>query len=135
MTKPHPRLYRLLKATAQRAPKAHRGVVLMIAIFSVITAVCIVIVGKRHDVLRAGYELSKTSHKVSQLREANRQLTIELAMLSAPDRIRTLATQLGMIPVPPDQIRVVVSDHKNGRANQPVPVASATTQHAIEGTP
>jgi cell division protein FtsL len=58
-------------------------------------------------VLRLGYELARKSEQVHQLREARRELQLELASLSAPDRIRRLAAQLGMRPVSPDRIRVI----------------------------
>jgi cell division protein FtsL len=60
-------------------------------------------------VLRAGYELSRRSENVRGLRETQRRLELELAMLSSPDRIRRLATQLGMTVVTPDRIRVIKS--------------------------
>jgi cell division protein FtsL len=107
MTKPLPRIYRLLKLSAQRAPKAHRGVMIMLVAFSLVTAAAVTYVGRRHEVLRYGYQLSRLSQRVTALRESNRRLEIELAMLSAPERIRGLAAQLGMVPVPADHIRVV----------------------------
>ncbi|MBP9086714.1 MAG: cell division protein FtsL [Kofleriaceae bacterium] len=107
MNPPLPRIYRLLKSTAHRAPKAHRGVLILFVTFAFITMAALMYVGRRHAVLRYGYQLSRASQRVAALRESNRRLDIELAMLSAPERIRGLATQLGMIPVPPDRIRVV----------------------------
>jgi cell division protein FtsL len=126
MTNATPRLYRLLRASADRAPKAHRGVVLLVIVFCSITALAVNRVNKRHDVMRVGYQLSKESQRLSQLREANRRLTVELAMLSAPERIRMLATQLGMLPVPPDQIRLVtVAKSAAVNASLPSPLSLA----------
>jgi cell division protein FtsL len=44
---------------------------------------------------------------VAVLREERRQLELEHATLSSPERIRRLATRLGMTPVAPDRIRVI----------------------------
>lgn len=118
MNTPLPRIYRLLKSTARRAPKAHRGVMILVTVFALITTAAIMYVGRRHEVLRYGYQLSRASQRVAVLRESNRKLDIELSMLSTPERIRGLATQLGMIPVPPDRIRVV--------PRTPIPAVDAT---------
>lgn len=67
----------------------------------------IIRVTRQHEVLRLGLQLSKASENVRELREARRQLELELATHTAPDRIRRLATQLGMAPVAPDKIRIV----------------------------
>jgi cell division protein FtsL len=67
----------------------------------------VVRVARRHEVLRLGYELARTSEQVHQLREARRQLALEHATLSSPERIRRLATRLGMRPVSPERIRVI----------------------------
>ena len=83
-----------------------------VVIALVIAAICLVTVGvirvkRQHEVLSLGYELSKKAEEVRRLRETRRQLELEHATLSAPDRIRRLATQLGMTPVAPDKIRVI----------------------------
>ena len=62
-----------------------------------------------HDVVRLGYELSQETERLHRLRETNRRLELERSTLVAPERIRAMATGLGMVPVPPDQIRVVPS--------------------------
>ncbi|MBA2538611.1 MAG: cell division protein FtsL [Deltaproteobacteria bacterium] len=78
----------------------------------VIVAVALAMIGsiqvsRQHDVLRSGYELSRRSEQVGRLRETQRRLELEHAMLSTPERIRRLATRLGMTSVAPDRIRVV----------------------------
>ena len=134
MNTPLPRIYRLLKSTAHRAPKAHRGVLILLVSFSIITMAALMYVGRRHAVLRYGYQLSRASQRVAVLRESNRRLDIELAMLSAPERIRGLATQLGMIPVPPDRIRVVPRIALPVEDRQPTAaVTSAVTKPIVVG--
>jgi len=101
-----PVLYRLFR---------HHGEALSVrpvVIALVIAAICLVTAGvirvkRQHEVLSLGYQLSKKSEEVRRLRETRRQLELEHATLSSPDRIRRLATQLGMTPVAPDKIRVV----------------------------
>lgn len=82
-------------------------VVAMIAVASILTAVAVVRVARQHEVLRSGYELRQRSELVHNLRETQRQLQLERATLTAPDRIRRLAATLGMTPVAPDRIRIV----------------------------
>ena len=72
-----------------------------------ITAICVIRVTHQHEVLRLGLKLSKSSERVRTLREVRRQLELEHATLTAPDRVRRLALQLGMAPVAPDAIRIV----------------------------
>jgi len=82
-------------------------VVAMVIVALMLTGVAIIRVQRQHEVLRMGLELSKRSDNVRKLREVRRQLELELATLTAPDRIRRLATQLGMTTVTPDRIRIV----------------------------
>ncbi len=99
-------MYRIFQRSDE-APSMRSVVIALIAAAAVITGVCVVRVAHQHDVLRLGFELSRKSEHARELRETRRQLELEYATLTAPDRIRRLATQLGMTPVPPDRIRVV----------------------------
>lgn len=90
-----------------QAPSVRVAVLVMITIAALITSIAVVRVTRQHEVLRLGFALSKQSDHVRKLREAKRQLELELATLTAPDRIRRLAEQLGMTSVAPDRIRVV----------------------------
>ncbi|HEY4240670.1 MAG TPA: cell division protein FtsL [Kofleriaceae bacterium] len=100
-------LYRIFQRPDGAAPSMRVVVIALVAIATLATAVGVVRVSRQHDVLRLGFELARTSDHVRELREAHRQLELELATLSAPDRIRTIAASRGMVPVPPDHIRVV----------------------------
>lgn len=88
----------------------------MIAVACTLTAIAVVRVSRQHEVLRAGYQLKQRSELVRGLREAQRQLQLERATLTAPDRIRRLASTLGMTPVLPDHIRVLGSATHPGTA-------------------
>lgn len=99
-------LYRLFR------PPGEAGSVRPVVIALVIAAICLAAAGiirvkRQHEVLSLGYQLSKKSEEVRRLRETRRQLELEHATLSSPDRIRKLATQLGMTTVAPDKIRVI----------------------------
>ena len=100
------RIYQLFRRTTP-AP-AGRGV---IALMAVIATLCTVLalqrVHSRHQLVSLGYDLSKASEQVRVLREARRKLEVERATLANPERVRALATELGMVPVPADQICVV----------------------------
>ena len=82
-------------------------IVTLVVVAVMLTVVGAIRVSRQHDVLRFGYELSRRTEHVGKLREVQRQLELEHAMLSSPARIRRLATQLGMTSVTPDKIRVV----------------------------
>src|SRR5262245_30845248 len=100
-------VYRILRRGEGEAPSVRWAVIALVAVAALVTATGVIRVSRQHEVLRLGYELSRKSGQVHKLREVRRQLELEHATLSAPDRIRRLATQLGMTTVPPDRIRVV----------------------------
>ena len=105
-------VYRLFKRADHKAASVSVVVIAMVAIACAMCAIGIVRVARQHEVLRLGYQLSRQSEVVRELREARRRLELEHATLTSPDRIRRLATQLGMAPVSPDRIRVIVAHHK-----------------------
>lgn len=100
-------LYRMFRREDGGVASVRLVVVAMVIAAVMITATAIIRVQRQHDVLRMGLELSHRSDNVRKLREVRRQLDLELATLTAPDRIRRLATQLGMTTVTPDRIRIV----------------------------
>jgi cell division protein FtsL len=101
-------MYRLFKRSDSEVASVRPLAVAMIALAIALTVVGVIRVARQHDVLRLGYDLSRRTDQVHQLREARRQLDLEHATLTAPDRIRRLATQLGMLSVSPDRIRVIM---------------------------
>lgn len=110
-------VYRIFKRAEGAAPV--RSVVIAMALVAImLTGLGIVRVTRQHDVLRLGYQLERQSAQVRQLREVKRRLEVELATLTAPDRIRRLATQLGMTTVEPDKIRIVDVPHRKKVAAQ-----------------
>lgn len=90
-------------------------VVGMIIAGSLLTAVAIARVSRQHEVLQLGYQLTQRAARVDRLREAQRQLQVERATLTSPERIKRLASSLGMTPVAPDRIRVI-GDHAKSQA-------------------
>lgn len=100
-------MYRIFRRPDGEAPSVRIVIVAMVLVALMLTAIGIIRVTRQHEVLRKGLAISKKSEDVRRLRETRRQLELELATLTAPDRIRRLATQLGMTTVPPDKIRVI----------------------------
>jgi cell division protein FtsL len=92
---------------AEGAAPVRSLVIAMALSAAMLTALGVVRVTHQHDVLRLGYQLDRETEHVRQLREVKRRLEVELATLTAPERIRRLATQLGMTTVAPDKIRIV----------------------------
>jgi cell division protein FtsL len=109
-------VYRFFQRADGSAASLRSVIVALIALAVALTTVGIVRVTHQHEVLQLGLELSRRSDHVRELREARRQLELEHATLTAPDRIRRLALQLGMQPVAPDRIRIV---HPNQTARVP----------------
>lgn len=102
-------VYRIFQRADGPAPSVRLVVIVMVLAALLVTAIGVIRVTRQHEVLRLGLRLSKASEEVRKLREVRRQLELEHATLSSPERIRRLATQLGMEPVAPDRIRVVGS--------------------------
>ena len=63
-------------------------------------------IAAEHDRVRLGYELSEAQRELRQLQEENRRLRLEYSVLISPERIKTLATALGMRRPMPGQIRI-----------------------------
>jgi cell division protein FtsL len=108
-------LYRIFKRAGGEAHSVRSIVIAMVVIAVGLTTVGVISVQRQHQVLRLGFELSRESSHVLELREAKRRLELERATLTAPDRIRRLATQLGMAPVAPDHVRIVKSNQLSER--------------------
>ncbi|MFT3695140.1 MAG: cell division protein FtsL [Kofleriaceae bacterium] len=107
-------LYRLFQR-ADGAASVRSVIVAMILVAAALTTVGVIRVKREHEVLELGYRLAKRADTVKQLTEVHRKLELERATLTAPDRIRRLATQLGMTPVAPDRIRIVSATEKVAR--------------------
>lgn len=107
MRSPAASVSRMFKRAGETAPPVRALVVMLIVIACGLTAVGVIRVARQHEVLTLGYQLAREADHVRELREARRRLELEHATLTAPDRIRRLATQLGMTQVAPDRIRVV----------------------------
>jgi cell division protein FtsL len=100
-------VYRIFQRADGRAPSVRAVVIALVVAAALMTAAGVIRVARRHEVLRLGFELSRRSEQLGRLHETRRRLELELATLAAPDRIRRLATQLGMAPVSPDRIRIL----------------------------
>lgn len=100
-------VYRIFRRNDGEAPSVRPVVIALVVLAFVLAGAGVIRVKRQHEVLQLGYELSKKSEQVRKLRETRRQLELEHATLSSPDRIRILAARLGMTTVPPDRIRVV----------------------------
>ncbi len=105
--RPFARTYHLLRSAWAPTPGVANVIVTMVLLTSLATSVAIAQIARRHDVVRLGYQLSRETDRLQRLRERHRALGVELATLTHPERLRELATRLGMVPAPSDQIRVV----------------------------
>jgi cell division protein FtsL len=100
------RLYQMFRRSPP-APAGRGVIALMVAIAALCTTLAIARVHARHQLVALGYDLSRAGERVRELREARRKLEVERATLTNPERIRALASELGMVPVPAHRIRVV----------------------------
>lgn len=99
-------MYRIFRRDGHAA-SVRPVIVTLVLVALALTVIGIIRVSRQHEVLRMGFQLAKKSEHVRKLRETRRQLELEHATLSSPERIRRLATQLGMMPVAPDRIRTI----------------------------
>ena len=118
MTSSAASVYRIFKRTDGTAAPVRTVVIAMIIIAVMLTGLGIARVTRQHEVLRLGYHLDRQADQVRKLTEMRRRLEVERATLTAPDRIRRLATQLGMTTVAPDRIRLVDVPHRKQVAAQ-----------------
>jgi cell division protein FtsL len=100
-------MYRIFQRADGEAPSVRTVALALVVAAALLTTAGVIRVARQHEVLRLGFELSRRTEQLGRLHEDRRRLELELATLAAPDRIRRLATQLGMSPVSPDRIRVV----------------------------
>ncbi len=99
---------RAIHQTAPAAPPNQKvAVACMVIALVVVTAVGVVHVGRRHVVIRKGYELAGARAELRTLQEENRRLRLEKSVLTAPARIEGLAKSLGMQQPGAGQVRVV----------------------------
>ncbi len=123
-------MYRIFRRPDGEAPSVRIVIVAMVLVALMLTAIGVIRVTRQHEVLRLGLELSNQSEDVRRLRETRRQLELELATLTAPDRIRRLATQLGMTTVAPDKIRVIAAPPRSPLAQQATPTSPVHARRA-----
>ncbi|MBP8809661.1 MAG: cell division protein FtsL [Kofleriaceae bacterium] len=103
-----PRLYALVRAV-EPATGDRKLVTAMVVIAAMVTGLALHRVSTRHQLVALGYQLTRASDELRHERELNRRLELERATLTNPERIRALASELGMISVPPDHIRVIAA--------------------------
>jgi cell division protein FtsL len=101
------RLYRLFRRPLALVPPARTAILAMVIATVVLVGIAVVQVARRNECKRLGYELASVSERVREAEETSRLLELERATLTRPERIRALATALGMVPAPPDKIRVI----------------------------
>lgn len=99
-------MYRIFKR-AEGAASVRSVIVAMVIAACLVTGVGVIRVARQHEVLQLGMQLSREAEHVRQLEEVRRRLELEHATLTAPERIKKLATELGMTPVAPDRIRII----------------------------
>jgi cell division protein FtsL len=100
-------LYRIFRRDFGPAPSVRAAIIAMVLAAVALTGLAIAQVARRHEVTRLGYALAHASTRLSEAEERHRRLELERATLAAPERIRALATRLGMVATPPDHVRVI----------------------------
>jgi cell division protein FtsL len=110
-------VYRIFKRADGAAPVRSIVIAMVLTAF-MLTGVGIVRVMRQHEVLRLGYQLDRETEHLRRQRELKRRLEVERATLTSPERVRRLATALGMTTVAPDKIRIVDVPHRKKVASQ-----------------
>ena len=92
---------------ARSAKGRHHRFLLLASLSLCLIAAVLVHVWLRLQVVHMGYVLSTTSKLQSRLEQENRELKIELATMTSPDRLEALARRrLGLVP--PEKGQVIV---------------------------
>jgi len=92
---------------ARNARARHQPIILTVVLTAGLIALVLVHVWLRLQVVHTGYVLSTTSKLQGRLEQENRELKIELATLTSPERLESLARQrLGLIT--PEKGQVIV---------------------------
>jgi cell division protein FtsL len=102
-------LYRIFARRDRDAASIRAIAATLVAAAGIAVALGVLRVEREHEVLALGYQVARETAHEGELRETRRRLELERATLTAPDRIRRLATELGMTTVAPDRIRVIKS--------------------------
>ena len=90
-----------------RSAKPRRYVVFGALLIFLLIGIVLIHVWLRLQVVRLGYVLSTTSKLQTRLEQENRELKLELAKMTSPDRLEALARQrLGLVT--PEKGQVVV---------------------------
>lgn len=77
---------------ADAGPEARRRISLLPVVLScLLVALALLLVGQRLRVVQLGYVLSTASKLERRLEQSNRELKLELATLTAPERVETMA--------------------------------------------
>ena len=117
-----------------KAPRVRIAVVAMTVFGALVLGLGIAHVNRRQEVVRLGYELSRATDELSRLQEENRRLRLEKSALTSPERIRRLATTLGMGPPGPEQIRVITApDDAPDDARPPIAHVSGLSSESSSG--
>jgi cell division protein FtsL len=117
------RIYTLFRTSPTASPQRRNRWISIILVAVVVLIMAVVRVDRRQEVLAVGYRLSRAAEQLRDAQETTRRLELERSTLTSPARIRALATQLGMVPVPAESIRLIPARQT---------VASSTTDSSEE---
>jgi cell division protein FtsL len=109
-------VYRIFRRPDGQITSVRSIAIALVLVACALTGVCVLRVERQHEVLRLGYELARRADHVRRLTEERRELELELATLTAPERLRRQAAALGMATVAPDRIRLVTIDGSLARS-------------------
>ena len=86
-------------------------------------------VREQHRIVELGYELAEATAELREAREDNRRLRLELSLLTEPERIQELATEMGLAPASAGQIRPAKPAPDAGGASRAEPGAERERGH------
>lgn len=95
------------KGKAWRRLRPRGAILAVVALFIWLLLSSFVYVWSTMQVVQLGYRLSEAHQVHARLLDDNRKLHLELARLSAPERVEEIATRLGLRHPSKDQIVVL----------------------------
>jgi len=81
---------------AEMQPARRGGVFVSFVLICAVVGVALLLVWQRLRVVQLGYVLSATTKLERRLEQENRELSLELATLTSPERLEAMAQRLGL---------------------------------------
>lgn len=103
-----------MKAMFKRMMRDVVQVAALTAFLAAASALLMVHVWNQYRIMHIGYEIADVTSEHQRLLEQNKKLAIEAAVVGRTERLSDVARErYGLVPVQPDQVRLVALDRED----------------------